>query len=240
MVTKRKRPGRPPRGSPGGKTSAFSTRITPELRKRLEQGRDASGHSLSDEIERRLWRTFEIDDGTAQLRADLDAERRQLHAEFDGERAKFEGAFGTGLNYSALRVIAEMMKNLETATGKSWADDPWCFDQLVLGIQRLMREWRPSGTAEKPVPMLPWRKLPDEFGEWLAEHQLAVLDLTSEHETGAHYSSVRIKQDLGALGTRRTFSDEHRIPDVAIPDDGHEADPFFEEHRIPPVAIPED
>jgi hypothetical protein len=46
--------GRKPRGDYSGKTDTFTTRITPQTRRALEQAAAASGRSLSQEVEYRL------------------------------------------------------------------------------------------------------------------------------------------------------------------------------------------
>ena len=52
--------GRKPMGEIQGKSSAFSTRIRPETRKKLETAARANGRSLSQEVERRLIDLFGI------------------------------------------------------------------------------------------------------------------------------------------------------------------------------------
>ncbi len=57
----KRKPGRPPAGPYEGKRKTLSTRITPELRDKLEAASKASGRSLSQEIELRLDRSFQTD-----------------------------------------------------------------------------------------------------------------------------------------------------------------------------------
>jgi hypothetical protein len=59
MGPKRKtRRGRPPKGDFHNKSAVFSTRITPETRAAIEAAAEASGRSISQEVERRLRESF--------------------------------------------------------------------------------------------------------------------------------------------------------------------------------------
>jgi hypothetical protein len=51
-------PGRKPKGEFKGKLATFSTRITPDLRKKLDRAALESGRSVSQEAERRLTSSF--------------------------------------------------------------------------------------------------------------------------------------------------------------------------------------
>lgn len=187
-MVQRKRRGRPPKGTPGGKTAAFSTRITPELRAKLQAASASNSLSLSEEIERRLWRTFHLDE--------------------DYERM-FAG-FGGRQNYAVCRLFAELMTQLSEATGKRWTDDTWTFDQVKEGILRLLRQWRPEGDPVKPAlrnSIL--MDNADQLGTFFAMHQLAGLAFTDPnelHRTAAPDSRLRtfprIKDDLGDLAER--------------------------------------
>jgi len=91
--------GRPPKGPYHGKSKTLSTRITAELRSRLEEAAGATGRSLSQEIEFRLERSFE-------------------------KAADFGGV----LNSITLQTMGEFLHKLETATGRPWRADPVVFD----------------------------------------------------------------------------------------------------------------
>lgn len=156
MAPRKIKRGRPIKGMAGGKTAAFSTRITPELRKRLEQSAAESGTSLSDEIERRLWLTFRLDD-----------EKRRMFAKF-----------GNPQNYAACRIFADLMKELSAAAGKPWAEDRWTFDQFAKGATTLLNEWRPAGDAVKPDIRHYPPDAADRLGELLAGQILLALELT--------------------------------------------------------------
>lgn len=62
------RVGRPTIG-PGGKTRTLSTRITPDLRLRIENGAKASGRSMASEIEHRLEMSYRDTDWAEEIAA---------------------------------------------------------------------------------------------------------------------------------------------------------------------------
>src|SRR5262245_40730201 len=54
-------------GRKGGRTAVLSTRLQPDTRKRLVAATQASGRSLSQELEHRLRRTFTEDDKAVEF-----------------------------------------------------------------------------------------------------------------------------------------------------------------------------
>lgn len=59
----RAKPGAKPQGPYEGKSKTITTRITPLTRRRLEEAAESAGRSLSQEIEFRLERSFDREDG---------------------------------------------------------------------------------------------------------------------------------------------------------------------------------
>ena len=92
------RVGRPPKGPYRGKSTVFSTRITPELRSQLEQAAFASQRSLSQEVEHRLFRSF------------LD-------------EAAHTNELGGPHNYAFMRLLGAAVAALEAARGIRWFQD---------------------------------------------------------------------------------------------------------------------
>lgn len=174
----RARRGRPIKAGATGKSAVFSTRITPELRAALERAAKESGGSLSDEIETRLRRSFQLEDDVRRIFA----------------------AFGGDQNYAVLRLFAEVMRRLDTATGRRWTEDRWTFDQLEQAIGYLLREWRPDGAPRKPaaVPRFTSEEA-DQLGTYMARNVLAQLDFTEPEATDPF---ARIKANLGKLANR--------------------------------------
>jgi hypothetical protein len=92
QVTKRK-PGRPPKGKRGN----FTFRVTERLREQLISEAEASGLSVSEEIERRLDQSFN------------DAPTQDL--------------FGGSHTNALILTIAAAIQMVETQTGKKWIED---------------------------------------------------------------------------------------------------------------------
>jgi hypothetical protein len=87
--------GRKPKGEFAGKTATITTRVQPDTRDALEEAAQASGRSLSQEVEFRL---------KAGLRKPTQAERR---------------------NQALGHAIGFMAEELEKVTGRIWLDDPF-------------------------------------------------------------------------------------------------------------------
>jgi uncharacterized protein (DUF1778 family) len=87
--------GRKPKGEFAGKTATITTRVQPDTRDALEEAAQASGRSLSQEVEFRL---------KASLRKPTQAERR---------------------NQALGHAIGFMAEELEKVTGRIWLDDPF-------------------------------------------------------------------------------------------------------------------
>lgn len=93
------RGGRPPRGPYSGKSSAISTRVTADLRKRLDRAAARSDRSLSQEIEHRLDHSFYEEDALTD-------------------------AFGGPHNLTLMRVLGAAAAAIEVRCGKTWVEDP--------------------------------------------------------------------------------------------------------------------
>lgn len=85
-----------PKGEYAGKSSVFSTRIRPDLRKELEKAARQSGRSLSQEVEHRLRSSFVEDNQIADL-------------------------FGDRRTYRLMRMMADAIHTAEEIT----AMGPW-------------------------------------------------------------------------------------------------------------------
>jgi len=145
--------GRKPSGPYSSKNSVFSARLTEATRRSLEWAKDQSGRSLSQEVEVRLRRSFD---------EDRDIRER----------------FGSKETYALLRLIALVIEiendphNAPKAArraprsidaGKprrrtplpSWLTDSRKFDQTVAGINFLLSQFRPPGTIDESLPVVP-------------------------------------------------------------------------------------
>ncbi|WP_037435827.1 hypothetical protein [Sinorhizobium fredii] len=90
--------GRKPKGEFSGKSAAFSTRITPELRAALEKESKETGKSLSQIVERRLRDSFD-------------------------HPKRWERALGPEHVRAFAYVVAKIVSSLEVATGQHWHKD---------------------------------------------------------------------------------------------------------------------
>src|SRR5262245_48238431 len=108
--------GRKPRGDYSGKTDTFTTRITPQTRRALEQAAATSRRSLSQEVEHRLRLSLNKPAGKAHNRAlghavVMLAERIERETKQDWRRDTYTGqalchAVGMMLQYFAAAAEA--------------------------------------------------------------------------------------------------------------------------------------
>jgi hypothetical protein len=125
-----------PRGEYTDKSQVLSTRIRADTRAALVHAAKRSGRSLSQEIEKRLRRTFTEDE--------------RIH----------EG-FGTARNRALMKMIASVMQTAwhPDRPDAEWLDDPWLFDQTIRLINLVLFAVRPPGPSKPPANQKLRRKL---------------------------------------------------------------------------------
>ncbi|MER9840158.1 hypothetical protein NKJ59_02710 [Mesorhizobium australicum] len=126
-MTKAKRApggGRKPQGEFTGKSAAFSTRITPDLREALEKEAATTGKSMSQIVERRLRESFD---------------KPRMQRELSDKRVK---AFAL--------MSARLASSIETATGKKWNEDRFTGEALKIAIATVMSRIAPEGEIVVP------------------------------------------------------------------------------------------
>ena len=116
---KPRKPGPPPHGPFEEKRKTLTTRITQELRERLEGAAEKTGRSLSQEIELRLEHSFA-----------LDSERYAL--------------FGGMVLYRVMALLATVINLVEEQTGKKWTKDPRTYAEVKDAIQVFFERFRPE------------------------------------------------------------------------------------------------
>lgn len=173
--------GRRPQGNYKGKTKVLSTRITAELSAALRQSAAIKGHSVSQEIEHRLRRSFGEDLGIIER-------------------------FGNRRNYAVLRLISSYMDALYKPgdLDASWLDDPYIFAQLERAVALMFDQLRPAGDARPPlystIGLSPDDYQATQVGAALLEAVKAadpgVLPITG--------LAALIRDDLGAVADRIT------------------------------------
>lgn len=195
-----------PKGEFSDKSKVISTRIRADTREALEAAAAASGRSLSQEIERRLRRSFDIDRGSV--------------AHLGGPQM-----------YAILRTISAVMdlagkqafffRNKALPENTDWLRDPYAYDQAMRAVAHVLEGFRPPGDPSPPA----LRPLVDEAGnsappetmarvraglaragEGSANRFLGIIDrvepgqpLPSDGLTAEEAVAQRIKDDLGPI-----------------------------------------
>jgi len=149
---------KPPKRVDRRKTT--STRITPELRVKIDGAAEQSERSLAQEIEFRLEQSFA---------------KEKSQAEFSDEKVRAVYApFGKPETFLVARLLANAIHTIEAVTGKNWMDDPEAHRQTQEACKNILDAFRPPG-GEGPMGIDP------AFGE-SAGKDAAINALKSEFE----------------------------------------------------------
>lgn len=167
-----------PKGEYVGQTAVLSTRISPELRSRLEAEVERNGKTLSREIEHRLRRSFTEDDQISE-------------------------AFGSRRNYALMRAISMVLEIWHNPADvlANWRDDPVAYDQMCKKIEGVLKAMRPAGEGRK------LSELEQALADVTAiEHPARILQAVQNAEAALPLGGARrdqvlslIKSDLGDL-----------------------------------------
>lgn len=115
-----------PKGEYPDKSAVLSTRISSELRERLEKAVEQSGLTLSREIEHRLRRTFHEEDRANDI-------------------------FGSERNYRLMQAIAISINTAidpeNPDPDADWLDDPVLFEIVRRQVIKLLEHYRPPGAT---------------------------------------------------------------------------------------------
>lgn len=167
--------GRKPRGEFSGKSSAFSTRVTPELRAKLDEESRRTGRSISQIVERRLRESF-------------DRPRRT------------EAAWGPDHIRALAYCVAQIAVHIEAGTGKRWHEDQFTNEALQSGLKILLYGHSPHEQIVVPERVIeqvdrlgigPWMKEVTEFGQQKATEFLGALEylaMAGSPTQGAYYN----------------------------------------------------
>ncbi len=107
-----------------------STRITPELRAKLDAAAEQSKRSLAQEVEFRLEQSFAEEKSQAEF---SDAAVRAVYAPF----GKLE-------TFLVARLLANAIHTIEAVSGKNWMDDPEAHRQTQEACKTILDSFRPS------------------------------------------------------------------------------------------------
>ncbi len=108
-----------------------STRITPELRAKLDAAAEQSERSLAQEVEIRLERSFAEEKSQAEI---SDEAVRGVYT-----------SFGKLETFLVARLLANAIHTIEAVTGKNWMDDPEAHRQTQEACKNILDAFRPPG-----------------------------------------------------------------------------------------------
>ncbi|WP_267423210.1 hypothetical protein [Methylobacterium sp. GC_Met_2] len=171
-----------PKGEYVGQTAVLSTRLTPDLRSRLEsEVEKRPNNTISREVEHRIRRSFIQED-------------------------EIISAFGSRENYALMRVISMVLELWHNPAdlAADWKHDPTAYDQVCKKISAVLKAMRPPGEPQKLSDLE--QALADVTA---TEHPAVVLKGIQDAEralplTGSRKAQIRslIKSDLGELADR--------------------------------------
>jgi len=118
-----------PRGEYGrkiGRTAVLSTRLQPDTRALLVAAKEASGRSLSQELEHRLRQTFVDDKNAVELYG-------------TGQTAAVVKLIGATIHSAAARGSAQKKHD--------WLKEQWLFDDVMDAIVHVLLWFRPGGDS---------------------------------------------------------------------------------------------
>jgi hypothetical protein len=168
-----------PRGEYVGKSSVFSTRITPDLRKKLEQAAKRSGRSVSQEVESRLDRTFTEDDAIADR-------------------------FGDRRTYVLMRMMADAIHFGHKRGNPLWLESPLEFEKAISAALLVLEAIRPDGDLPTDALTTRHHQVQGErvaLNIWRAIKR-ADLSAQPTQGTNADHKNRMKKRDLGGLADR--------------------------------------
>lgn len=168
--------GRKPQGEYANKIATISTRVTADLRQALQQARDESGRSLSQEIESRLRRSFDIE-------------------------TNIMDAFGDRRTYAFFRSMGAVVGTLYNPEDpdRFWLDDPYQFEQATRAIKGVLAALRPDGQTELQTDSELLKAGAELQG---LERAAYVVEAVRRADPHGWAPADRIRSDLGAAGAR--------------------------------------
>lgn len=184
MATKR---GRKPQGAYADKNSVLTTRITTELREKLDQAREQRPvtWSLSQEVEDRLRMSFNEDE-------------------------PIKNRFGSMEAYGIARLLTLMLDQVESMTQRHWAENAFTVQTAGHAIAYVLAEFKGSDDEGIPEHLADYYPGPREAGEGTAKGLLFQLRSANEvpiDKPGRFYSKQakiypHLMSALGELGER--------------------------------------
>jgi hypothetical protein len=176
-----------PKGEYAGKSSVFSTRIRPDLRKWLEKATKQSGRSLSQEVEHRLRRSFVEDDKIAE-------------------------AFGDRRTFRLMRMMADAIHLTEEkdAEAGDWLSNPYSFHVALNAALSVLRAVEPPGLWGDEDAIATFESNVESAGQAHAEkvwHGVASAKASIELNEGSHSDHINsvAQSDIGLDMLKRVY-----------------------------------
>ena len=167
-----------PKGEYIGKSSVFSTRIRPDLRKSLERAAKTSGRSLSQEVEHRLRRSFVEDERIAE-------------------------AFGNRRTYRVMRMMSDAIQlSQKEENDENWLDDPYRFQVALAAMRNVVEAIEPYAPGTDEVSEANFETMTNAIGAAIAgELWFGVNQAKDSIEVGSGSQADRInsiaRSDIG-------------------------------------------
>ena len=167
--TKAARMGRPPLPPEKRKRASMGFRPTSDQRKMLEDAAAMSGLSMTQEIERRLERSFAIETRAKDIAVGVTS----------GVLEACHDAFGGKGRYHIFQMIAGVVADVEEATEEHWLADRNTFDEAKTAILSVIEGIGPKAPARISGSALSHyvagKPAPSEIGKDVANRRLKVI-----------------------------------------------------------------
>jgi hypothetical protein len=115
----------------------IGTRVTPDLKQRLEAAAEHNGHSQAQEIELRLQRSFDREEIFTEV----------LKHAYGRELAALLLEIGSVMDLTGRLAAFDATRTLE-----SWTSNTFAYKQAVQGAAHILRKRRPRGPIVPPKP----------------------------------------------------------------------------------------
>lgn len=125
MVEEKRARGRPAKAAGEKKVANLTFRVRPQMRDDLTAAAEASGRSVSEEVEYRLARSFDHEDIISQF---------------------IRATFGRNANYMLVRIMAGVLSRLDAELGGDWWETDRGRVAAYIAFDDLTKAWiRPPG-----------------------------------------------------------------------------------------------
>ena len=183
-------------GRKGDRTAVLSTRLQPDTRRRLLAASQASGRSLSQELEHRLRRSFIEDDKAVEF-------------------------YGSGQTAAILKLVGAVIQSTSTTISPrsrkqyEWLKDQFVFDNVMMAIRHVLLWFRPGG--DSGLQEITLGSATDRVDQLMKEIRSADPSLPITHGSSRQHAMAMLKDKLGDLVTTRNPYDDFRQPMPAEP-----------------------